>query len=69
MSPHRWLVARRVSKAKELLERSNLTLAEVAALCGFSSQSHLNAAFKQYAGLSPGRWRRTFTPSSDDPGN
>jgi AraC family transcriptional regulator len=69
MSPHRWLVARRVSKAKELLERSNLTLAEVAALCGFSSQSHLNAAFKQYAGLSPGRWRRTFLRSSDDPGN
>ncbi|MDE5451769.1 AraC family transcriptional regulator [Bradyrhizobium sp. CSA112] len=39
-----------LSKAKELLERSNLTLAEVAALCGFSSQSHLNAALKQYAG-------------------
>ena len=44
VSPHRWLVARRVNKAKELLERSNLALAQVATLCGFSSQSHLNAA-------------------------
>lgn len=60
MSPHRWLLALRVSKAKNLLERSDVTLTEVAALCGFSSQSHLNAAFKQLAGLSPGRWRRTF---------
>jgi len=60
LSPHQWLLAQRVSKAKTLLERSSLSLTEVAALCGFSSQSHLNAAFKQHAGLSPGRWRRTF---------
>jgi AraC-like DNA-binding protein len=69
MSPHQWLLAQRVSKAKTLLERSNLTLAKIAALCGFSSQTHLNAAFKQFAGLSPGRWRRTFTPSIDDSEN
>ncbi|SCB09945.1 Helix-turn-helix domain-containing protein [Bradyrhizobium shewense] len=60
MSPHRWLIAQRVSVAKNFLEQSNLTLTEIATLCGFSSQSHLNAAFKQHAGLSPGRWRRTF---------
>ncbi|CCE10831.1 Transcriptional regulatory protein (fragment) [Bradyrhizobium sp. STM 3843] len=66
VSAHQWLLGQRVSKAKTLLERSNLTLADVAALCGFSSQSHLTAAFKQYAGLSPGRWRRTFASSSDD---
>ncbi|WP_315767024.1 MULTISPECIES: AraC family transcriptional regulator [unclassified Bradyrhizobium] len=62
ISPHQWMLAQRVSKAKGLLERSNLTLAEIATLCGFSSQSHLTAAFKQQAGLSPGRWRRAFKP-------
>ncbi|MCK1654081.1 helix-turn-helix transcriptional regulator [Bradyrhizobium sp. 149] len=62
VSPHRWLLGQRVGKAKSLLERSDLTLAEIATLCGFSSQSHLTAAFKQHAGLSPGRWRRTFKP-------
>jgi AraC-like DNA-binding protein len=65
MSPHQWLLVRRLSKAKSLIEGSNLTLAEVAAICGFSSQSHLNAAFRRYAGTSPGRWRRSSTQPID----
>jgi len=64
MSPHQWLLAQRVSRAKQLLEQSGLAMAEIATRCGFSSQSHLNAVFKRHAGLSPGRWRRTFARSS-----
>ena len=67
VSPHQWLLARRISKAKSLLQTSNLTLAEIATICGFSSQSHLNAAFKRDADMSPGRWRRLFTPPTDAP--
>ena len=64
MSAHQWLLAQRIMKAKSLLEGSKLTLAEIAARCGFSSQNHLTAAFRRYGGPSPGRWRRTF--GSDD---
>jgi AraC-like DNA-binding protein len=62
MPPHQWLLARRISKAKSLLARSDLTLAEVALACGFNSQSHLNKAFKTNTSVSPGRWRRSCTP-------
>jgi AraC-like DNA-binding protein len=67
VSPHQWLLARRISKAKSLLATSNQRLAEIAARCGFSSQSHLNAIFKREADMSPGRWRRLSTPPGDDP--
>lgn len=60
VSPHQWLLARRISKAKGLLTESNQTLADIAFACGFSSQSHFAAAFKNSTDVSPGRWRRFF---------
>ncbi len=59
MSPHQWLLTRRVSKARSLLADSTLTLAEIALACGFSSQSHFNRAFAANIGTTPGRWRRS----------
>jgi AraC family transcriptional regulator len=56
--PHRWLVARRLDKAQALLETSNRSLNEIAALCGFASQSHFTRVFTGSMGLSPGAWRR-----------
>lgn len=58
VSPHQWLLARRLSKAKELLSGSRLSLAEIALSCGFSSQSHFNVAFRSNTQVSPGQWRR-----------
>ncbi|WP_315767110.1 MULTISPECIES: helix-turn-helix transcriptional regulator [unclassified Bradyrhizobium] len=65
MPPHQWLLARRISKAKSLLAKSDLTLTEIALACGFYSQSHLNTAFKNSTNLSPGRWRRSVGPLTD----
>ena len=58
MPPHRWLVRQRVERAKELLERQSLPLAEIATFSGFADQSHLTRVFKAMAGLTPGAWRR-----------
>jgi transcriptional regulator GlxA family with amidase domain len=60
MSPHQWLLARRIGKAKTLLTESSRTLADIALECGFSSQAHFSAAFKSNTNISPGRWRRAF---------
>jgi AraC family transcriptional regulator len=61
-SPHKWLVERRLEKATGLLELSPLSLREIAAACGFSSQSHFARAFRQATGTSPGAWRRGHRP-------
>ena len=56
--PHRWLLDRRVERAKELLPNSALTLSDVALACGFGDQSHFTRTFTAAVRLSPGVWRR-----------
>jgi AraC-like DNA-binding protein len=66
LSPHQWLIRRRVKKAMALLTDENLSIADIALACGFSSQSHLNRAFAAQAGAPPGRWRRLHRRASPD---
>ncbi|QND48431.1 helix-turn-helix transcriptional regulator [Rhizobium lusitanum] len=63
--PHRWLMQRRVDRAKELM-RKGTPLAEIALMCGFSDQSHLTRVFSQSEGLTPGRWRESQGPAAFD---
>lgn len=56
--PHRWLLQQRVDRAKDLLEKRTLTLADIAAFCGFADQSHLTRVFTVMTGVSPAAWRR-----------
>jgi AraC-like DNA-binding protein len=61
--PYRWLIERRIDKARDLMAHSRLTIAEVAIQCGFTDQSGLNRSFKRVHGVTPGTWRRTKTTS------
>jgi AraC-like DNA-binding protein len=56
LTPHAWLMDRRVRSAVRLL-RAGLGPAEVAAACGFCDQSHLNRAFRARVGVPPGAFR------------
>jgi AraC-like DNA-binding protein len=58
MAPHRWIMKRRMERAKELLLEGNLDLAQVALTSGFFDQSHFTRAFGRSEGHSPGKWRR-----------
>lgn len=56
-SPYRYLVMRRLDRARILLG-GETGIAEIAAECGFADQSHLTRQFARAYGLPPGRWRR-----------
>ncbi|HEY0759983.1 MAG TPA: AraC family transcriptional regulator [Acidisarcina sp.] len=56
--PYRWLIERRVDKARDLMTNSRLALADIAIQCGFADQSALNRSFKRIHGITPGTWRR-----------
>jgi AraC family transcriptional regulator len=58
LSPHQWLLWRRVDKAHELLCEGKLSLAEIASACGFADQSHFTKVYARLRGISPGVWRR-----------
>jgi AraC family transcriptional regulator len=58
-TPHQYLIRRRVERAQRLLLMSDDSLTQIAAECGFASQSHLSCLFQRIVGERPGRWRRT----------
>lgn len=58
-SPHAYIVARRLDRAKELMTSSELSLCAIAFDCGFSDQAHLCRQFRRATGASPNAWRRS----------
>ncbi|MEM9059050.1 MAG: helix-turn-helix transcriptional regulator [Pseudomonadota bacterium] len=56
-TPYQFVLTRRVSLARNLIETTPLTLSEIAFRCGFSSQSHMTDVFRAKLGVSPGKLR------------
>ncbi|MBA2712038.1 MAG: helix-turn-helix transcriptional regulator [Rubrobacteraceae bacterium] len=61
LSPHQYVIQRRVERARALLSDSDLTLAEVARAVGFANHSHLSSHVRRVLGVSPGALRREDT--------
>lgn len=55
-SPHRYVVMRRLDRARRLI-RTGAALAEVAVASGFADQAHMTRHFTKTYGVSPSRWR------------
>ena len=55
--PHRYVVERRVERAKDLLLGTDLPIAEVARGVGFSGQSHLHFHVRRLLGATPASFR------------
>ena len=57
VTPHDYLMRRRVHRALELLAGTDLPLSAIASASGFSDQSHFTRRFRQYFGVTPSRYR------------
>lgn len=53
-APHRFLLRRRLERARHLLERCGAQLSDVAARSGFADQAHFTRHFKRHFGITPG---------------
>lgn len=58
ITPHQFVIQRRVERAKSLLRKSILSIAEIAIVCGFANQDHLTRYFKRLVSVTPGVFRR-----------
>jgi len=57
VTPHRYLLQRRVRRALGLLAETTLALSEVAMASGFADQSHFCRQFRKLVGATPSRYR------------
>lgn len=56
--PHRYLLAARVARGRELLAQTDLPVTAIAVELGFSSSQHFARAFRRLEGRTPGEHRR-----------
>jgi AraC family transcriptional regulator len=53
LSPHQYVIKTRVDRAKQLLLKEEMSIADIAQVVGFANQSHLNLHFKRLVGITP----------------
>jgi AraC family transcriptional regulator len=58
ITPHQYLISRRIERAKLLLGKKKHGLIDIAQACGFSSQAHLAYTFKAKTGMTISEFRR-----------
>jgi len=57
VGPQRYVMQRRLERAKTLMRRTKQPLALIAQEAGFTDQSHLTLIFRREMGVTPGRYR------------
>ena len=58
LSPHQYVIQRRVNRARELLSKTDLSVGDVASAVGFTHQSHLAYHTRRLFGVTPTSLRR-----------
>lgn len=57
MPPHKYLMQRRLERAKSLLRETDLSLTEIALRVGYASSSHFCVGFRKLSHTTPSRYR------------
>ena len=63
VSPYRYLIARRIERAKTLLRTTDDTVASIAQRAGFTSQGKFSDTFGKMAGVTPSAYRHAAEPA------
>jgi AraC family transcriptional regulator len=61
VGPQRYVMHRRVERAKALMRRTDQPLALIAQEVGFADRSHLTSVFRREIGVTPGHFRAALT--------
>ena len=60
ITPHRYLMERRLACARAELASTSTPISAVAAECGFADQAHLSRHMRMVLGMTPAAYRRSF---------
>lgn len=64
-SPYRYLIMRRLERAREMM-LEGLPIADIAAACGFSDQSHFTRQFRKAYGMPPRKWQTAIMAAASE---
>ena len=59
-TPGKYVAAMRISRARELLESSDMSMEAIAEACGFVREERLRRVFMRQLGITPSRYRIHF---------
>jgi AraC family transcriptional regulator len=57
LAPHRYVLERRVERAKQMLRTSSASLVEISLSTGFYGQSHFTSTFRRIVGATPSEFQ------------
>lgn len=57
---HDFITEKKLNQAKNLLEKSSFSIADIALQCGFGCREQLNYEYKKVYGISPAKHRKTI---------
>jgi AraC family transcriptional regulator len=57
LTPHQFIIQRRIEQAKVLLAKSSLPIIDVAVRVGFVDQSHFTTTFRKLTSMTPRNYR------------
>ena len=57
LSPHRYVLEQRISRAQQFLRSSDMTIFEAGVRTGFADQGHFSKVFRRFVGVSPTEYR------------
>jgi len=60
-SPGKWLTARRMKRAKAMLQLDSKPIIQIAFECGITNVSHFSRVFKETFGISPSTYQQDWT--------
>jgi AraC-like DNA-binding protein len=63
VSPHAYLLRRRMDLAQQLLARTGNAVRDIAAACGYDDQFYFSRVFKRWSRLSPEKYRASRSAS------
>jgi len=63
ITPHQYILNKRVNMAKKYIENGQYTLAQISELTGFSAQSTFTHIFSRLQGMSPSQYKKHYLES------
>jgi AraC family transcriptional regulator len=58
LTPYQFVINKRVDRALQLLENSEISISEIALCCGFASQQHMTTTLSKRLGSTPNQLRK-----------